>query len=108
MEPDDGGFDSRWDGKSIPKRHWHFHRQLLARYGIVLGPGEYSQMLRDIISGRATLIEQRSPESAVYMIRNTRLWDRYFVLVKNGFIVTALPPNRKLKRLRKELGTRRT
>jgi len=63
-------------------------------------------MLRDIRSGRATLIEQRSPENAVYMIRNTRLWDRYFVLVTNGFIVIAVPPSRKLKRLREELGAR--
>ena len=53
-------FDPRWQGRSIPERHWHFHRQLLARYGIVLGPGEFSEMLRDIKDGRALLIEPRT------------------------------------------------
>lgn len=53
-DPDD--LDHRWNGKSIPKHHWHFHRQLMARYDIVLASGEFSQMLRDIRSGRAKLI----------------------------------------------------
>ncbi|ESY82480.1 hypothetical protein X740_05405 [Mesorhizobium sp. LNHC221B00] len=97
------GFDPRWNGKSIPKKHWHFHQQLLARYGLVLAPGEFSQMLRDIETGRATVIERRPPDSTVYMIRNTRLWERYFVLVTNGHIITALPPSKRLKRLRREM-----
>lgn len=98
----DDGFDARWLGKSIPQRHWHFHRRLLERYGIVLAPGEFSQMAKDIASGRATLIQRRSAKSTVYMIRNRRLWERYFVLVKDGRVVTALPPSRALKRLRRQ------
>lgn len=97
---DDEGFDSRWLGKTIPARHWHFHRRLFERYGIVLAPGEFSQMLKDIASGKALLVQRRSASSAIYMIRNTRLWERYFVLVKNEQIKTALPPSRTLKRLR--------
>jgi hypothetical protein len=97
---DDEGFDSRWLGKAIPARHWHFHRRLFGRYGIILAPGEFSQMLKDIASGKALLVQRRSAGSAIYMIRNARLWERYFVLVRNGQIKTALPPSRALKRLR--------
>jgi hypothetical protein len=62
-------FDPRWDGRAIPERHWHFHRQLLARYGIVLAPGEFSVMVRDIKSGHAQLIEKRSGKRAIYSVR---------------------------------------
>jgi hypothetical protein len=98
----DDGFDARWLGKSIPERHWHFHRRLLERYGIVLAPGEFSQMLKDIATGRAPLIQRRSSKSAVYLVRNRRLWERFFVLVTNGEIRTALPPSKMLKRLRRQ------
>lgn len=100
---DESGFDSRWLGKSIPERHWHFHRRLLERYGIVLAAGEFSQMLKDIASGRAPMVKRRSARSAIYMVRNTRLWERFFVLVTNDEIRTALPPSRTLKRLRRQI-----
>jgi hypothetical protein len=99
----DNGFDTRWLGKSIPERHWHFHRRLLERYDIVLAPGEFSEMLKDIASGRAPLIRRRSTKSAIYSIRNRRLYERYFVLVTDGEVRTALPPSKALKRLRREL-----
>ncbi|SIQ11927.1 hypothetical protein [Bosea sp. TND4EK4] len=99
----DIGFDTRWLGKSIPERHWHFHRRLLERYNIVLAPGEFSEMLKDIASGRAPLILRRSTKSAVYSIRNRRLYERYFVLVTDGEVRTALPPSKALKRLRRQL-----
>lgn len=98
----DDGFDNRWLGKSIPERHWHFHRRLLERYDIVLAPGEFSQMLKDIGSGRAPLIQRKSAKSAIYMVRNRRLFERYFVLVTNGEVRTALPPSKKFKRLRQD------
>lgn len=69
----DDGFDVRWFGKPIPERHWHFHRRLLERYDIVLAPGKFSAMLKDIAAGRATMVKRRSARSAVYMIRTTRL-----------------------------------
>lgn len=97
------GFDARWLGKSIPERHWHFHRRLLERYGIVLAPGEYSEMLKDIRSGRAPLVQRRSAKSAVYLVRNRRLYERFFVLITNGEVRTALPPSKALKRLRRQL-----
>jgi len=102
MENDDD-FDPRWYGKSIPKYHWHFHRQLWERYDIVLAPGEFSQMLRDIEEGRATVIERLSGNRVIYMVRNKRLWERFFVVVRNGYIITALPPSGRLKRLRRQL-----
>lgn len=99
----DDGFDARWLGKSIPERHWHFHRRLLERYEIVLAPGEFSEMLKDIASGRAPLVQRRSAKSAVYLVRNRRLWERVFVLVTNGEIRTALPPSKSLRRARRAL-----
>lgn len=93
-------FDPLWNGKSIPKHHWHFHRQLFARYGIVLAPGEFSEMLSDIKTGRATVIERLPSDAAIYMIRNVRLWKQFFVLVRSGYVVTALPPGRRLKKFR--------
>lgn len=100
---DHDGFDARWVGRSIPERHWHFHRRLLERYGIVLAPGEFSQMLKDIASGKAPLVQRRSSKSAIYQVRNQRLWERFFVLVTNGEIRTALPASRALKRARRAL-----
>ncbi len=99
----DNGFDTRWLGKSIPERHWHFHRRLLERYGIVLAPGEFSQTLKDIATGRAPLVQRRSSKSAIYLVRNRRLWERFFVLVTDGEIRTALPPSKALRRARRAL-----
>ena len=99
----DDGFDMRWLGKSIPQRHWHFHRRLLERYNIVLAPGEFSIMLKDIASGKAPLVQRRSVKSAVYLVRNRRLWERVFILVTDGEIRTALPPSKALKRARRAL-----
>lgn len=100
---DKDDFDTRWLGKSIPERHWHFHRRLLERYGIVLAPGEFSQMLKDIASGNAALVQRRSTKSAVYLIRNRRLWERFFVLVTDSEIRTALPHSKALRRARRAL-----
>lgn len=100
---DDDGFDARWLGKSIPERHWHFHRRLLERYDIILAPGEFSEMLKDIASKRAPIVQRRSAKSAVYLVRNRRLFERYFVLVTNGELRTALPPSKALKRLWRQL-----
>lgn len=99
----DPEFDNRWLGKSIPKSHWHFHRQLLARNGVVLAPGEFSQMLKDIRAGRALVIEDRPPATVVYMIHNRRMWERYFVLVTQGRVITVLPPSKRLKKRWREL-----
>ncbi|NGO55483.1 hypothetical protein [Allomesorhizobium camelthorni] len=96
-------FDPRWAGRAIPEKHWHFHRQLLARYGIVLAPGEFSEMLRDIKSGHAQLIEKRSGKRAIYSVRITRLYERVYVLSDGKDIFTAWPPLRKLNEIRRQM-----
>ena len=96
-------FDARWHGRSIPHKHWHFHRQLLKRYGIVLEPGEFSLMLKDIASGRAIAVERLTETKVIYSVRNQRLFERYYVLVERGYVITALPPTKRLNALRREL-----
>lgn len=100
---DDDDHDIRWAGRSIPRKHWHFHRQLHARYGIIMAPGEFSEMLRDIKNGRAQLVEQISPTKAIYSVVLRRTWDRFFVLVEKGHVVTAMPPTKRLKKKRREM-----
>lgn len=99
----DFAFDPRWDGRSIPQKHWHFHRQLLARYGIVLAPGEFSQMLRDIKQGRAQLIEMRTRKMGVYSVRLQTQFERIFVLSDGKNVFTAWPPSKRLNEIRRRI-----
>ena len=62
----DPHFDQRWLDAFIPAEHWHFHRQLLRRYNIVLAPGDFSAIVMAIQNGRARLIEQRGKDRAVF------------------------------------------
>ena len=96
-----GHFDNRWRGGSIPKKHWHFHRALYERYGIVLAPGEFSKMLKDIRSGRALRVKTMEGDRSVYFVRLKRVGERFFVLVVKGHIVTALPASKRLVAARK-------
>lgn len=42
------------DGSIIKRAHWHFHQRLYERYnGMVLDPGNFSDILRQIKDGRA-------------------------------------------------------
>jgi hypothetical protein len=96
-------FDPRWDGRSIPEKHWHFHRQLLARYGIVLAPGEFSDILREIKSGYAQPIEKRRGKQAIYSVRITRLYERVYVLSDGKDLFTAWPPSKRLNEKRRQM-----
>jgi len=60
-------------------------------------------MLRDIETGHAMAIGRPSKNRTVYMVRNKRLWERHFAIVRDGYIITALPPGKRLKKLRQEL-----
>jgi hypothetical protein len=53
--PPEGGdhLDPRWVGAWYPRELWHFHSQLLARYRIVLAPGEFSMIKAALRSGKA-------------------------------------------------------
>ncbi|MES0179697.1 hypothetical protein NKJ86_14000 [Mesorhizobium sp. M0025] len=97
-------FNPRWLGASIPEQHWHFHRQLLLRYGIVLGPGEFSDIVHDIRTGYAKVIEKRSKNTAIYSLRIDRLGERIFVLSDGKRIITAWPPEKRLNEKRRLMG----
>ncbi|MHA6642304.1 hypothetical protein [Mesorhizobium sp. A623] len=99
-------FNPRWDGASIPKRHWHFHRQLLIRYRIVLAPGEFSAMLSDIRDGYAKIIERRSKTQAIYLVKFPRLGERIYVLSNGKDVFTAWPPERRLTEIRRQMRER--
>jgi hypothetical protein len=97
-ENTDHNFDPRWHGWCVKKHTWHFHRQLHARYGIVMEFGEFAEMLRDIRSGRAELIERKYGKRAIYAVLLTRCWRRIFIVVDGHHILTALPPTPHLRR----------
>lgn len=96
----------RWLGASIPEKHWHFHRQLLIRYGIVLGPGEFSDMVRDIKTGYAKVIEKRSKRVSIYSVKIDRLGERIYVLSDGKHIITAWPPEKRLNEKRRRMRER--
>lgn len=99
-------FNPRWLGASIPKKHWHFHRQLLNRYGIVLGPGEFSDMVRDIKTGYAKAIEKRSKKVSIYSVKIDRVGERVYVLSDGKRIITAWPPEKRLNEKRRRMSER--
>jgi hypothetical protein len=99
-------FNPQWLGASIPKKHWHFHRQLLIRYGIVLGPGEFSDMVRDIKTGYAKAIEKRSKKLYIYSVKIDRVGERVYVLSDGKRLITAWPPERRLNEKRRRIAER--
>ncbi|GAA0570604.1 hypothetical protein [Rhizomicrobium electricum] len=92
-------FDPRWLGAHISEAEWHFHRQLLKRYGIVLGVGQFSKIVMDIRSGRATLIKATRGSRGLYMM-HVKGAGLVYVLAVNGQPRTAWPV-RHAKRLLK-------
>jgi hypothetical protein len=99
-------FDPRWENKAIPKRDWHFHRQLLKRYGVVLAAGEYASMMRDLRHGAATPIMKLSPRRVIHSVQIERLRERVYVVADGHRILTAWPPSRKLNEIRRKLTDR--
>lgn len=97
----EGEFDPRWLGAHISDADWHFHRQLLQRYGIVLGPGQFSKIETDIRFGRAILIRARNKNSGLYSV-HLKGAGRVYILVANGRPRTAWP-TRHAKRLMKRV-----
>lgn len=93
----------RWNGRSIQQKHWHFHRQLLKRYGLVLAPGEFAQMIRDIRNGHAQLIEMRTRRTGIYSVRLSQHFERIYVLSDGKDVFTAWPPSRRLNEIRRRM-----
>ncbi len=97
-------FDSRWDGATIPADHWHFHRQLLNRYGVVLAPGEFSQIVKDIRDGCAMLVKRRrTGRGAIYFVRIRSARRKVYVLAVGTRLLTAWPHDPRLNALRRQL-----
>jgi len=95
--------DPRWIGAVIPREHWHFHRQLLDRYNIVLAPGEFSLVMEMINRRRAQLIEERRDGQAIYSVRLPVAQERIYVLAHGARIITAWPPEKRLNVIRRQL-----
>jgi len=103
--PAPGGdvLDTRWFGATIQREHWHFHRQLLNRYGVILAPGEFSWIVSMLETGKALLVQTRGPKQAIYSIRLPRVQERIYVLATGCRLVTAWPPTRRLNATRRNL-----
>lgn len=100
--------DRRWVGARIPRHHWHFHRRQLERYQIVLGPGEFSRMVKDIRSGRALRLQQLSRGRSLYYVHLSAI-DRFiYVVGSDSHIDTVYEPSKRLERLREAAKTAMT
>jgi hypothetical protein len=95
--------DPHWIGAAIQQDQWHFHRQLLARYKIVLAPGEFSMIVKAIQSSNALLIERRRWRQAIYSVRIPSAQERVYVLAMRPKLITAWPPTKRLNEIRRGL-----
>lgn len=95
--------DPRWHGAMIPSEHWHFHRQLLERYKIVLAPGEFTLIHKALKAGTAQLIERRKGRKAIYSVKVPSVMERVYILARGPVIITAWPPEKRLNAIRRSL-----
>ncbi|WP_379548334.1 hypothetical protein ACFCW2_03980 [Qipengyuania sp. DSG2-2] len=84
-------FDDRWLNAVIGREHWHFHKRLFERYGIVLAPGEFSRIHKLIVSRRAYLVD-KSREGSIYVFKLNRTHDEFFVMAVGDRVISAWPP----------------
>ena len=100
--------DPRWEGRSIPYKHWHFHRRLHERYGIIMAPGEFGAMVKAIKSGKALMVHRKGKHHRIYWHKVQSVHERIYVLVgKSGAILSAWPPTKQLADYRKQAQARR-
>ncbi|HYE44903.1 MAG TPA: hypothetical protein VEA44_03920 [Caulobacter sp.] len=101
--PGDVGCDLHpsWEGAFIPTEHWHFHSQLFKRYGLILAPGEFSWMLRQIANGKAILVQKKAKGGSIYCVKVPSTWDKIYVAAEGHRIITAMTPSRRLNQMRK-------
>ena len=99
----DDDFNPRWAGVTIGKEYWHFHRQLLERYKIILAPGDFTAIKRMLDTGRALKIEDRGPDQAIFSVRVPSVHERIYILMQGKRVITAWPPQRRLNELRRSL-----
>jgi hypothetical protein len=91
LASDEPIFDPRWIGACIYKQNWHFHRRLFARYGVVLAPGQFSQIIADIRRGRAHLVKAKGKRGSIYSVRIKAIGGRVYIFAIDGVPITAWP-----------------
>lgn len=90
-------YDERWNGASIDLEHWHFHKQLYERYGIIMGPGDFSHMKNGLRKGKALFIREIARHRAIYRWRIKSTGEIIFVVAHRDRVFTAYPPRRELR-----------
>lgn len=91
-EEADPPFCSRWEGVRIPLREWHFYRRLYQRYRVVLGPGEFSMIVRQIRSSTAPIVRDKSGRRRMHPVKIPSANVVVFVVSNGRMPVTAWPP----------------
>ena len=86
-----GGIDAKWVGVAIPCASWHFHRRLFERYGIVLAPGDYSDMVKQIKKGKAQLLRRGYEDEALYCVEVKSLGQLIYVIGRKDALISAYP-----------------
>ena len=99
----DDGFDVRWQGASIPEKYWHFHRRLYTRCGIIMAPGDFSDMMTGLSNGTALFLLKRKRTRDLYAWRLKSTGQFIYVLASKGVPHTVLPYSNKLRRLRRQV-----
>jgi hypothetical protein len=84
-------FDPRWEGACVSRQHWHFHRQLFLRYGVVLAHGQFSQIIADIRRGQARLVKAKGKRGSIYSIRIKKAGGRVYIFAIDCVPITAWP-----------------
>ncbi|MFD1704471.1 hypothetical protein ACFSCV_15795 [Methylopila henanensis] len=91
--------DPRWNGVFIEESQFHFHRRLLERWGVVLGPGDYSGMRRAIRKKQASYVRTTLRGGRVYAVRVPSTGVPVMVVVANGWrFCTAYPQQKRYMR----------
>lgn len=91
------GFDPRWLGAVVREPTWHFHRRLFERYGIILGPADYSRISISVARGLARQIRPGPDGTAVYLVQVPTSGALVFVGAKpGGELITAMPVTERL------------
>ena len=93
MVSEQPGFETHWIGARIGEPEWHFHRQLFRRYGIVLGVGQFSQIIKDIRGGCAPLVKPKGTRGGIFLVQLEGVDRPVYVLAIDGIPKTAWPPS---------------
>jgi len=105
MSSEESEFDPRWIDAIISKQDWHFHRQLFLRYGVVLHPGQFSQIIADIRRGQARRISNKGKKGAIYAVRIKEAGGRVYVFAIDCIPVTAWPLKAAKRLIRMQAST---